>query len=129
MSSNSQALQGQWTQFRSAVKSRWSELTEEDLQLLEGKLEQLVGRIQVKSGEAKEAIESFFVGLLARGTSAVTHGAETVGQFAHKVGDRVTADYERAEDTVRHNPAASVAAVFGIGLVTGLIVGLIVRRD
>jgi ElaB/YqjD/DUF883 family membrane-anchored ribosome-binding protein len=32
-----------------------------------------------------------------------------------------------AEDMVRHNPAESVAAAFGVGLVVGLVVGVALR--
>jgi ElaB/YqjD/DUF883 family membrane-anchored ribosome-binding protein len=45
-----------------------------------------------------------------------------------RADDRVRDPYDGEEGAVRHNPARSVAAVFGIGLVAGLLVGLAVRH-
>ena len=61
-----------------------------------------------------------------------------MGNFAHQAGDRFRDQYgnltdqareklEYGQDLVRHNPAQSVAAAFGVGLVAGLIVGLALR--
>ncbi len=127
MTSDMQALNGRWNQFRGLVKQRWSELTEDDLQLLEGSIEQMVGRIQQKTGEGREAIESFFSDLTSRGSTAVAHAATSVGQYAHQVGDRVRGRYDRMEEVVREDPAKSVVLVFGIGVVAGLIAGLAIR--
>ncbi len=66
--------------------------------------------------------------MTTRGSSAVTHAAEAAGRYAHQVSDQVRDRYDRAEGVVRHNPARSVAVVFGLGLVAGLIVGLTVRH-
>jgi len=138
MAINAQELQGQWNQLRGQVKQKWGQLTDDDLQMQGGNVDQLIGRIQQKTGEGRESIERYLTDLTARGSSAVAQAAETVGQYAHQAGDRLRehygqfADqarerYDRAEDMVRHNPTQSVAAAFGIGLVAGLIVGLAIR--
>jgi len=138
MAINAQELQGQWNQLRGQVKQKWGQLTDDDLQIQGGNVDQLIGRIQQKTGEGREAIEHYLSNLTARGSSAIAQTAETVGQYAHQAGDRLRehygqfADqarerYDRAEDMVRHNPTQSVAAAFGIGLVAGLIVGLAIR--
>ena len=128
MAINTQEIQGQWSQLRGRVKERWAHLTDDDLQIQGGNLDQLVGRIQQKTGEGREAIETFLADLTSRGSSAVTHAAEAAGQYAHQAVDRARDRYDRAEGVVRHNPAQSVAVVFGIGLLAGLIVGLAVRH-
>src|SRR5262249_21231876 len=135
MAINAQELQGQWNKLRGKVKERWGQLTDDDLQIQGGNVDQLVGRIQQRTGEGRDAIERFPNDLTPRGSSAAAQAAETVGQYAHQAGDRLRerygdlADqarerYDMAEDMVRHNPGQSVAAAFGIGLVAGLIVGL-----
>jgi uncharacterized protein YjbJ (UPF0337 family) len=138
MAINAQELQGQWNRLRGQVKEKWGQLTDDDLQIQGGNVDQLVGRIQQKTGEGREAIEKFLNDLTSRGGSAVAQAAESVSQFAQQAGDRLRdrygdmADqarerYDMAQDMVRHNPTQSVAAAFGVGLVAGLIVGLALR--
>ena len=127
MAINTQEIQGQWNQLRGRVKERWGQLTDDDLQIQAGNFDQLVGRIQQKTGEGREAIEKFFSDMTSRGSSAVAHAAEAAGRYAHQVGDQVRDRYDNAEGVVRHHPAETVVAVLGIGLVAGLIVGLAIR--
>ena len=56
---NAQVLQGQWNQVRGELKKKWGQLTEDDLRFNNGNIDQLVGKIQQRTGEAREAIEQF----------------------------------------------------------------------
>jgi uncharacterized protein YjbJ (UPF0337 family) len=138
MAINAQELQGQWNKLRGQVKERWGQLTDDDLQIQGGNVDQLVGKIQQRTGESREAIEKFLTDLTSRGASAVAHATEAVSNFAQQAGDRLRdrygdiADqardrYDMAQDVVRHNPSQAVATAFGVGLVAGLIVGLALR--
>jgi uncharacterized protein YjbJ (UPF0337 family) len=138
MAINAQELQGQWTKLRGQVKEKWGQLTDDDLQIHGGNVDQLVGKIQQRTGESRDAIEKFLTDLTSRGSSAVTQAAEAVGNYAQQAGDRLRDRYgdladqardrlDTAQDIVRHNPSQSVAAAFGVGLVAGLIVGLALR--
>jgi len=138
MAINAQELQGQWNKLRGQVKEKWGQLTDDDLQISGGNVDQLVGRIQQRTGEGRETIERYLTDLTSRGSSAISNAAETVGQYAHQASDRLREQYghlsdqarerlDSAQDVVRHNPAQSIAAAFGIGLVAGLVVGLALR--
>jgi len=138
MAINAQELQGQWNKLRGQVKERWGQLTDDDLQIHGGNVDQLVGRIQQRTGEGRESIERFLTDLTGRGGSAIAQATEAVGGFAQQAGERIrdnygqVADqarqrYDMAQDMVRHNPTQSVAAAFGVGLVAGLVVGLALR--
>ena len=127
MAINVQTIQGEWNNLCCLARQRWNQLTEDDLRVQEGNIEQLVGRIQQKTGEGREAIEKYFSEMTARGSSAVAHAAEAAGQYAHQVSDQIRERYDNAESLVRHHPTETVVAVFGIGLVAGLIVGLAIR--
>ncbi|HYM09820.1 MAG TPA: CsbD family protein [Bryobacterales bacterium] len=48
---------GNWSQFKGRVRERWDRLTEDDLAMVNGQREQLVGRIQEKYGITKEVVE------------------------------------------------------------------------
>jgi uncharacterized protein YjbJ (UPF0337 family) len=50
-------VQGKWKQAAGKVKEKWAKLTDDDLQFVDGKREQLVGRIQERYGIAKEEAE------------------------------------------------------------------------
>jgi uncharacterized protein YjbJ (UPF0337 family) len=127
MATNGQTIQGEWSHLCALAKARWSELTHDDLPALEGNIEQLIGRIQAKTGEGREAIEKFFSDIAARGSSAVAHAAGTVGRYAHQASDQTSERYDRAEGLVRHHRTQTVLAAFGIGLVAGLITGMALR--
>ena len=51
---NWDTVQGNWKQFRGRVKEQWGELTDDDLDRIEGKRDQLVGSIQEKYGLTKD---------------------------------------------------------------------------
>ena len=48
---------GDWKQFKGSVKEQWGKLTDDDLTRVEGKRDQLVGRIQNRYGVAKDEAE------------------------------------------------------------------------
>jgi uncharacterized protein YjbJ (UPF0337 family) len=138
MAINAQALQGQWNQVKGQVREHWGQLTDDDLQIHGGNIDQLVGRIQQRTGETRDAVERYLTDLTSRGSSAVAQATEAVSHYAQQAGDRLRdrygdlsdqarERYDRAQDMVRHNPGQSVAAAFGFGLVAGLIVGLALR--
>jgi uncharacterized protein YjbJ (UPF0337 family) len=48
---------GNWKQFKGNVKEKWGKLTDDDLEVIEGKKDQLVGRLQERYGYTKEQAE------------------------------------------------------------------------
>jgi uncharacterized protein YjbJ (UPF0337 family) len=54
---NSDQLKGDWKQLAGKVKSKWGKLTDDDMTVIEGKREELAGRIQERYGCAKEQAE------------------------------------------------------------------------
>lgn len=50
-------LHGDWGIAKGEIKQRWAKLTDDDLTFVEGKEDELVGRIQKSTGESREAIE------------------------------------------------------------------------
>jgi uncharacterized protein YjbJ (UPF0337 family) len=50
-------FEGNWKQLTGKVKEQWGKLTEDDLAVIGGKQDQLVGRIQERYGIAKDEAE------------------------------------------------------------------------
>lgn len=54
---NSDVLMGRWKQLRGRIKAKWGQLTDDELNEVEGNYEMLVGKIQEKYGTTREQIE------------------------------------------------------------------------
>lgn len=60
-------IEGNWKQFTGQIKQKWAKLTDDDLNLIDGKRIELLGKIQERHGITKELAEkqldSFTTGL------------------------------------------------------------------
>ena len=50
-------IEGNWKQFKGRAKQKWGELTDDDLDTLAGKRDQLIGKIQQRKGIARDRAE------------------------------------------------------------------------
>jgi uncharacterized protein YjbJ (UPF0337 family) len=51
---NADVLKGKWKQLKGDVKSRWGQLTDDDLDRVSGDVEKLVGQVQERYGYARD---------------------------------------------------------------------------
>ncbi|MCD8539104.1 MAG: CsbD family protein [Leadbetterella sp.] len=63
MSTFGDKLKGNWNQVKGMLKQRWANLTDDDLLYEEGREDELIGKIQKRTGETKEQINRFIEGL------------------------------------------------------------------
>lgn len=54
---NENTLKGEWKQLKGSVKQKWGELTDDDLDQVEGSRDKLVGRVQERYGHAQDHAE------------------------------------------------------------------------
>ncbi|MDZ4059527.1 MAG: CsbD family protein [Bacteroidales bacterium] len=54
---NDDILKGKWTEMKGEVKKKWGKLTDDDLMVISGEKEKLVGVLQTKYGYAKDNAE------------------------------------------------------------------------
>ena len=54
---NSDRMQGQWKQLKGKIKTQWGKLTDDDLDVISGQKDQLVGRIQERYGIQRDEAE------------------------------------------------------------------------
>ena len=50
-------IEGNWKQFKGNVQQRWAKLTDDDLDYIDGKREELIGKIQERHGIARDQAE------------------------------------------------------------------------
>jgi uncharacterized protein YjbJ (UPF0337 family) len=51
---NTEQISGKWKQMKGAAKQQWGKLTDDDLEVIAGKRDALVGKLQERYGMAKE---------------------------------------------------------------------------
>lgn len=54
---NKLELEGSWNEVKGKLKQKFANLTDSDVLLVEGKKEELLGRLQIKLGKSKAEIE------------------------------------------------------------------------
>jgi uncharacterized protein YjbJ (UPF0337 family) len=149
MALNQQTLEGNWNEIKGKLHERWGQLTQDDLQKARGNVDQLVGLIQRKTGEARERVEQYLNELTASSGGGVSRVAEAVRGYASSAMDSMrgygstaaeSADeararaaemlrggYAQTERMIQQRPLESLAVGFGAGLITGVIIGLVMR--
>ncbi len=53
---NSDVFKGQWKQLKGDVKMRWNKLTDDDLEVVDGAMDKLEGKLQERYGWEKEQV-------------------------------------------------------------------------
>ncbi|CAN5218258.1 hypothetical protein BH10PSE10_BH10PSE10_05270 [soil metagenome] len=85
-------VEGNWKQFKGAAKEKWGKLTDDDLNVIEGRREQLEGKLQQRYGFAKyqihKAVDEWFSTLKCVSTFQTKAPARCrgflFGQLAHR---------------------------------------------
>lgn len=54
---NEQTMQGNWMQLKGKVREQWGKLTNDDLDRIAGKRDQLIGRLTELYGRSKDEIQ------------------------------------------------------------------------
>jgi uncharacterized protein YjbJ (UPF0337 family) len=57
MEMNQDQVAGKWQQVKGKIKQQWGKLTDDDLTMLEGNRDQLIGKVQERYGIAREEAE------------------------------------------------------------------------
>jgi uncharacterized protein YjbJ (UPF0337 family) len=54
---NTLEIKGDWNITKGKLKQKWAKLTDDDLKFVKGQQEELLGRIQKRTGETREVVE------------------------------------------------------------------------
>jgi uncharacterized protein YjbJ (UPF0337 family) len=147
MKLNQQTLEGNWNEIKGKLHERWGQLTQDDLQTARGNVDQLVGLIQRKTGEARERVEQYLSELASNGGASkvadtmrgyastaaesvrgyASTAAESVDEARARAAEMVRGGFVQTERMIQQRPMESLAVGFGAGLITGVIIGLVMR--
>jgi uncharacterized protein YjbJ (UPF0337 family) len=155
---NTEEIRGHWGTIRGKLKEKWGQLTDDDLQIAGGNIDQLIGRIQYKVGAERRAVEEFLE-RVSENAPALQQAAKEKAQVAaqqlrqgvddarerlhdgyeqvnrrmrdgyDQLSQRVQERYDSAGELVRRRPVQSVAATFIAGMLAGVVVGVLLRSN
>src|SRR5690625_540506 len=54
---NKETLKGNWNELKGKAKEKWGKLTDDDIKVIEGQRDQLIGKLQQREGLAKAQAE------------------------------------------------------------------------
>ena len=57
---NQQTLEGNWNEIKGKIRTRWGQLSDDDLSLVHGQVDKLVGTIQRKNGRGAGSHRELF---------------------------------------------------------------------
>ncbi|MBL0144578.1 MAG: CsbD family protein [Chitinophagaceae bacterium] len=60
---NTTELKGTWNEQKGKLKQRFAQLTDNDLIFVEGKKDEMLGRLQIKLGKTKEELHKLIASL------------------------------------------------------------------
>ncbi len=141
---NTFTFDGSWDLIKGKLKQKYADLTDDDLTFVEGKGDELLGRLKTKLGMSKDAVIAMLHELEDSGSSLrhgvrekVSEATARVGEMVDDVRERVTEaageayEYTRdgartlqvkAEDYVTRQPVTALLTALAVGFVAGILI-------
>lgn len=141
---NTFTFDGSWNKIKGTLKQKYAQFTDDDLTFVEGKGDELLGRLQEKLGLSKDAV-THMLQEMKDSTSSLGHTvSEKVSAAATRVGEAVgdakakvtevagdAYDYARdgactiqgkAENFVTEQPMTALLTALAVGFIAGFLV-------
>lgn len=125
---NRQILEGHWNQLKGRVRQKWGQLSDSDIAQFRGDLDELIGTIQQKTGEGRDAVEGFLQQLSDSAATVFGQGAEATRQHTQRAMGHISEELAEAKCWVRDRPAHALTVCFGFGVLVGLIIAITHRK-
>jgi uncharacterized protein YjbJ (UPF0337 family) len=121
-------IEGRWDEISGKIRERWGQVTHDEVDRLKGNVDQLVGLIEQKTGETREAVESYLTELVDRGSAAWIQASESARDYGRRASRSAQDAYEHAESLMHRRPTESIATIFACGVLTGVVAGFLLNR-
>ena len=141
---NTFAFDGSWNKIKGKLKQKYAQFTDDDLLFVEGKGEELLGRLQAKLGLSETALLDLLHGLKESAMSlgenvrekvseAAVRVGEVVGDAKEKVTEAAGEAYDhacesartlrgKAENFVTAQPLKALLSALAVGFVAGILI-------
>lgn len=130
--SNAQTISHHWHEVAGKLRDKWSCLTADDIHAFNGNVEELVEKIARLTGETQEEVQRYIdhvsgnMAWMAEDLREKTTRAASQAMASARDGYQVArAEAGRA---IRQYPAESLVFAFGLGLLSGLGLALLVHQ-
>ena len=90
-------------------------------------LKEISGNAAAAMGTAAERVRDYAQHASESVQHTAKQAAESVQHTAKQAADQVRAGYDAAERFVRERPKESLAVCFGVGVITGVVIALLLR--
>jgi uncharacterized protein YjbJ (UPF0337 family) len=114
-------VEGAWKEFRGKAKERWGQLSDDDLTLIGGKRDELIGKLQSRYGysidRARQEIDDW-LGQISNDAAAMTRRASEAKARATEVVDNFSVALRKS---IQDSPGATLALVAGLAFVIGAL--------
>jgi len=138
MKLNSQTWESHWQEIMGKLREKWEWLNEQDLEKARGDIQQLVKIIHQRTGESREAVQELLDALVSNYSDTVQQAAEAIRSYAGQAAESVqeATDYasesvrsgvRESREMVRRHPMESLLTCFGVGILTGILAGALIR--
>ena len=135
---NAQQLAGVWNRIKGQVREKWGQLTDDELEQCKGSVDQLVGLVQQKTGQARAEVEAFLAESYETASGIIRTVRERAGELSARPAETVQEQYENvsnklgeasaeAQQFVRSRPSESIGIAFGAGVLSGILLTLVMR--
>jgi len=128
-------LHEDWNQLVGAVKGRYAQITNSDLASLKGDVQQLSKLIQRKTGQARHEVDAFLRSMSESANNTYDRFVDAAGDLNERAAESARDGYdyvrstsrkgmETANDAVQTHPTQSLLIALGVGVATGLFLGI-----
>lgn len=128
-------ISGNWNAIVRAVREKFGQINNDELNRVQGNVSELVGLVQRKSGQSREWVEAFLNDAGQATENVAQRISDTASQYASQASEVISDNYEHLAEgakqgydytmkTVSRRPLESVAIALGAGMLTGLMIGL-----
>ena len=118
---DSNRIEGSWEELKGKAKSKWGNLTDNELTQIGGKKDELMGRLQARYGyskdKAQQEIESWLESLGQSGDSVMAQ-VTAAKDGARQVADNFSTAMQKSLDK---NPVATMAMLAAVAFVMGAL--------